>query len=79
MAVLLKQLLQVEHIDAVATATIVELVSEKDFQNRSLKYAKIEILIISLYHLKCDPSLSFAHKTHFLKVVGFFRQEKPVS
>ena len=66
-AVLLKQLLQVEHIDAVATATIIELVGEKDFQNKSLKYAKIEILIISLYRLKCDPSLSFAHKTHFLK------------
>lgn len=66
-AVLLEQLLQVEHIDAVATATIIELVGEKDFQNRSLKYAKIEILKISLYHLKCDPSLSFAHKTHFLK------------
>ena len=30
---LLEQLLQVEHVDTVATATIVEFVSEKDFQD----------------------------------------------
>ena len=50
-AVLLKQLLQVEHIDAVATATIIELVGKKNFHIKMMKRWKSEFITVQCFSL----------------------------